>query len=244
MHTGCPKEEDWENPHSLPPLCHVLTHPFSTLQSRRSQAELVRLKRDPSAPVPPRQAFCVVLAPPSFDVHEVVVTLSPGGGPARASVASWERIDGASLDGQPLATPDDCLARHHVFLSTSQNLASRFCCYPANYAATLPRQAAARRTNTLVCGARHLPFVGFAPPSRRHATIPLPFSTSLPLLVPPSPQDAERIARADPKVLDLLAQRGIDVALVRDAPSSRCSSSCCCVWLCGGSICTVTPSAS
>lgn len=74
-----------------------------------AQAVFVRFKQGGSrAAPPPRQAFCVVLAPPSFDVHEVVVTLSPAGG---AAVESWARIDGASLEGQPLATPDDCLVR-------------------------------------------------------------------------------------------------------------------------------------
>jgi primary-amine oxidase len=69
------------------------------------------------APRPPRRALCVLQAPPSCDVIEALVNLPHGccdggdgdDGAAPTSVHEWLVLDGATLDGQPLATPDDCL---------------------------------------------------------------------------------------------------------------------------------------
>ncbi|KAI8464298.1 MAG: copper amine oxidase [Monoraphidium minutum] len=68
------------------------------------------------AAAPPRRAFCVLQAPPVFGVIEAVVDLShpPSGGPGAAAVVSWVVLDGDKMDGQPLATPDDCLEAERI----------------------------------------------------------------------------------------------------------------------------------
>lgn len=70
-----------------------------------------------TGPRPPRLAFCVLQAPPEFAVIEAVVLLaiSPAvtGGVA-ADVMSWRKMDGRDMDGQPLATPDDCLEAERI----------------------------------------------------------------------------------------------------------------------------------
>ncbi|GBF99493.1 copper amine oxidase [Raphidocelis subcapitata] len=72
-----------------------------------------------AGPRPARRAFCVVMAPPAFAVIEAVVELAApggggGGGAAAAAVATWKEMDGESMDGQPLATPDDCLEAERI----------------------------------------------------------------------------------------------------------------------------------
>eukprot|EP00877_Chromochloris_zofingiensis_P005949 jgi/Chrzof1/1607/Cz10g14120.t1 len=55
----------------------------------------------------PRLAFCILQTPPHFLVYEAVVDLRAHA--TAAAVVSWTKLDGDSMPGQPLATPDDCL---------------------------------------------------------------------------------------------------------------------------------------
>ena len=61
-------------------------------------------------PRPRRRALCVLTQPLSADVIEALVELSSAGD----SIFGWLVLDGASLDGQPMATPDDCLLAERV----------------------------------------------------------------------------------------------------------------------------------
>eukprot|EP00878_Enallax_costatus_P018606 GHUV01019596.1.p1 GENE.GHUV01019596.1~~GHUV01019596.1.p1 ORF type:complete len:681 (+),score=180.46 GHUV01019596.1:3034-5076(+) len=55
----------------------------------------------------PRLAFCILQTPPEFAFYEALVDLRSH--VSTSAVVSWVKLNGSQLDGQPLATPDDCL---------------------------------------------------------------------------------------------------------------------------------------
>ena len=49
-----------------------------------------------------RRAMCVLQTPPERHVYEAIINVSD------ATVETWTKIDALSLDGQPLASTQDC----------------------------------------------------------------------------------------------------------------------------------------
>ena len=87
----------------LPPLR------FNTVALHEPPKRLYLQQRAAGLPTA-RQASCIMQTPPAFHVFEAVINVGQG---RPAAIEDWRKLDGDSLDGQPLASPDDCLACHH-----------------------------------------------------------------------------------------------------------------------------------
>lgn len=87
-----------------------LTVRFNTISLAEPPKQELLAWTNGNGPRPARRALCVLTQPPSADVIEALVELSA----AADSIAGWRVLDGATLDGQPMATPDDCLLAEAV----------------------------------------------------------------------------------------------------------------------------------
>ncbi|WIA36385.1 hypothetical protein OEZ86_007700 [Tetradesmus obliquus] len=85
----------------LPPLR------FNTITLQEPPKEQQLLFRSGRLHSLPRLAFCILQIPPELAVIEALVDMRSHA--AAAAVVSWVKLDGSQLEGQPLATPDDCL---------------------------------------------------------------------------------------------------------------------------------------
>jgi len=157
------------------------------------KAQLLAFSRG-RLPRPPRRAFCVVQTPPEFCVVEAVVEFGGGGG-GGASVVSWIRVGGL---------------RAAFFLPVGSR-----CCLLAGACSRMPSSAVLPNAEVLQ---------SLQPPNPSNPQNPEPPNPpqiiprqqmdgntmdGQPLATPDDCLEAERIARASPRVIALLRERGV-----------------------------------
>jgi hypothetical protein len=81
-------------PHAIQfPIPYVTARCVIPMQEP-TKASLLVYEVDNSA-VPLRQAFCVLQSPPSYDVFEVLLTLTGFESPCVEQVTSWKKVNGS-----------------------------------------------------------------------------------------------------------------------------------------------------